>query len=60
VREERREREIPSEAVTLFSRAQVYQDAGRTEQAITLYRRITSEFPEMVEARQALLQLTGS
>lgn len=59
-REERREREVPAEAVMLYSRAQVYQDAGRTEQAITLYRRIAAEFPDLVEARQALEQLTGS
>lgn len=59
VREARMEREIPAEAVTLYSRAQVYEDAGRTEQAITLYRRITEEFPQMEEARQALVQLTG-
>jgi tetratricopeptide (TPR) repeat protein len=59
-REARRAREIPAEAVTLYSRAQVYQDAGRTEQAITLYRRIADEFPDMVEAREALEQLTGA
>jgi curli biogenesis system outer membrane secretion channel CsgG len=55
---ERREREIPTEAVTLYSRAQVYQDHGQTERAIELYRRIGREFPQMVEARQALDQLT--
>lgn len=59
VREARRERRIPAEAVTLYSRAQVYQDAGRTEQAITLYRQITQDFPDMEEARQALTQLQG-
>jgi len=58
-REARKEREIPPDAITLFSRAQVYQDAGRTEQAITLYRQITEEFPDMEEAEQALRQLTG-
>lgn len=58
-REARKDREIPAEAVTLFSRAQVYEDHGRTEQAITLYRQITRDFPEMEEARQALVQLQG-
>lgn len=58
-REARKEREIPPEAITLYSRAQVYEDAGRTEQAITLYRRITEEFPDMTEAQEALRQLTG-
>lgn len=58
-REARREREIPAEAVTLFSRAQVYEDHGRTEQAITLYRQIVQDFPEMEQAQQALVQLQG-
>jgi TolB-like protein len=57
--EQRRARAIPAEAVTLFSRAQVYQDGGRHEQAIELYRQIAQRFPEMTEAREALQQLTG-
>lgn len=58
--QERRSREIPPEAVTMFSRAQVFQDGGRQEQAIELYRQIAERFPEMTEAREALRQLTGS
>lgn len=57
--QERRARAIPAEAVTLFSRAQVYQDGGRDTQAIELYRQIAERFPEMTEAREALQQLTG-
>ncbi len=57
VRNARLEREIPAEAVTLFARAQVYQDAGRTDRAIELYRSIQEQFPEMTEAREALRQL---
>jgi TolB-like protein len=56
---QRRARAIPAEAVTLFSRAQVYEDGGRHEQAIELYRQIAQRFPEMSEAREALRQLTG-
>jgi TolB-like protein len=56
---QRRSRAIPAEAVTLFSRAQVYQDGGRNEQAIELYRQIAQRFPQMTEAREALQQLTG-
>lgn len=58
--QERRARTIPPEAVTLFSRAQVFQDGGRNEQAIELYRQISQRFPEMIEAREALRQLTGA
>jgi TolB-like protein len=59
-REERKEREIPPEAITLFSHAQVFQDAGRTDRAIELYERITREFPQMTQAREALRQIRGA
>lgn len=58
-REARRSREIPAEAVTLYSRAQVFHDAGRRDQAIEVYRRIVDRFPQMTEAQQALEQLSG-
>jgi TolB-like protein len=57
--ESRKARNIPPEAITLFSRAQVYQDGGHKDRAIELYRRLTNEFPDMVQAREALQQLTG-
>lgn len=57
VQEERREREIPAEAVTLYSRALVYEDAGRTDQARELLQRVTTDFPQFVEARERLEQL---
>lgn len=60
IREQREAREIPAEAMTLYSRALVYQDRGRTERAIELYRRITDEFPQMTEAQEALRQLEQS
>jgi len=57
VREERRAREIPAEAVTMFSRAQYYEDGGRKERAVELYRQIADKFPDMTEASEALRQL---
>lgn len=57
VARERRAREIPAEAVTLYSRAQVFQDGGRREQAIELYQQIAERFPAMTEATEALRQL---
>lgn len=57
---QRRAREIPAEAITLYSRAQVYSDGGRKEQAIELYRQVAERFPQMIEAREALRQLGGS
>ncbi len=59
VQEERRERPIPQEALRLYSRAQVMQDLGNTQQAIELYRQIADKFPAMTEASEALRQLQG-
>ncbi|HEX9108525.1 MAG TPA: CsgG/HfaB family protein [Longimicrobiales bacterium] len=60
VQESRSSRAIPAEAVQLYSRAQVYQDAGRTEKAVELYRMIVQKFPQMTEASQALHQLSAN
>jgi TolB-like protein len=57
VRNQRMDREIPPEALTLYSRAQVAADGGRTDRAIELYRSIVQQFPEMTEAQEALKQL---
>ena len=57
VREARASRNIPEEAVTLYSRAIFYQDRGLKERAIDLYRRINDEWPDMTEASEALRQL---
>jgi TolB-like protein len=60
IQEAREAREIPEEAVTLYSRAIFYEDRGLTERAIDLYRQITNEFPQMTEAGEALKQLEQS
>jgi curli biogenesis system outer membrane secretion channel CsgG len=57
--QQRRARAIPAEAVTLYSRAQVFEDMGQPDRAIELYRQISQSFPEMVEATEALRQLTS-
>jgi TolB-like protein len=59
-REARRSREIPPEALRLFSQAQVLQDLGQRDEAVELYQRITREFPAMTEAGEALRQLPGT
>ncbi len=60
VREAREAREIPAEAVILFSRAQTYEDFGDRDRAIEAYQRIVNEFPQMTEAREALEQISGN
>lgn len=59
-REARRSRDIPAEAVTLYSRAQVFEDAGYRDRAVEVYQRIVDRFPDMTEARAALTQLTDA
>lgn len=59
IREARQSREIPAEAVILFSRAQTYEDFGDRDRAIEAYQRIVTEFPQMTEAREALEQISG-
>lgn len=60
VREARESRELPAEALTLYSRALFYQDRGQQERAIQLFRRVQTEFPQMTEAKEALEQLGQS
>jgi TolB-like protein len=59
VREERRALDVPAEAFTLFSHAQVFEDQGRKEKAEELYRQIVKDYPQMVQAREALQQITS-
>ncbi|TVR65592.1 MAG: hypothetical protein EA422_04005 [Gemmatimonadales bacterium] len=60
IREARESREIPSEAILLFSRAQTYEDFGDRERAVEAYQRIVDEFPQMTEAQEALQQIRGN
>jgi TolB-like protein len=58
-RQEREAKTIPAEAIEMLSKALVFQDAGRRDQAEQLYRQITNRFPDVEEARTQLRQLTG-
>jgi TolB-like protein len=54
---ERRNRDIPEEATRMYARALMYQDGGRSQEAVELYRQIVQRFPQMTEAREALHQI---
>jgi TolB-like protein len=58
-RASRESRQVPPEAIRLYSRAQILQDLGRREQAIELYEQISRDFPALTEAQEALRQLKG-
>jgi TolB-like protein len=55
--QERRARNVPDEATTMYSRALIYAENGDTEQAIELYRQIVRRFPDYTEAREELRQM---
>lgn len=60
VDEARDEREVPTDALTFYSRALLYQDRGDQERAVEFYRRALEAFPEYTEAEDGLRQATSS
>jgi curli biogenesis system outer membrane secretion channel CsgG len=52
--EQRMSRQIPTEALTYYSRALLYQDRGEKEKAIDMYQRALQVFPEYAEASAGL------
>lgn len=55
--EQRQSREVPTEALTLYSRALLYQDRGDTQRAVELFSRAIEVFPDYTEAKEALRQI---
>lgn len=58
--EERQTRQVPTEALTYYSRALLYQDRGQKERAIEMYGRAIEVFPEYAEAKEGLQRLQRS
>ncbi len=57
---EEQAREIPVDALTLFSRAVFFEDRGDSERAKEFYTRARNVFPDYTEAAERLQQLGGS
>lgn len=55
--EQRESRQIPTEALQLYSRALVYADRGDTRRAAELFNRAIEIFPNYTEAQEGLRQL---
>ena len=47
-------RQVPTEALTYYSRALLYQDRGDNEKATEYYRRAIEVFPDYTEAKEGL------
>ena len=60
VSEQRMSRQVPTEALTYYSRALLYQDRGQRDKAVDMYQRAITIFPEYAEAAEGLKRLKNS
>lgn len=60
ISEERQSRQVPTEALTYYSRAILYQDRGQKDRAIEMYNRALSVFPDYAEAKEGLQRVERS
>lgn len=58
--DQRSERKIPTEALTYYSRALLYQDRGETDKAVDMYTQALTIFPEYAEAQEGLQRVKRS
>ncbi|HET9385518.1 MAG TPA: CsgG/HfaB family protein [Gemmatimonadales bacterium] len=58
--EQRMSRQIPTDALTFYSRALLYQDRGQKDKAIDMFNRAISAFPDYAEAKDGLQRVQGS
>jgi TolB-like protein len=53
-----RGRDVPTEALTYYSRALLYQDQGNKAQAAEFFRKAIAAFPDYAEAKEGLKKIT--
>src|SRR6266545_3610993 len=58
--DQRMSRQIPTEALTFYSKALLYQDRGQKDKAVEMYQRALAVFPEYAEAQQGLQRAKSS
>ena len=58
--DQRMSRQVPTEALTYYSRALLYQDRGQRDKAVEMYQRAITVFPEYTEASEGLKRLKNS
>jgi len=54
VSDQRMTRQVPTEALTYYSRALLYQDRGQKDKAVEMFNKALSIFPEYAEAQDGL------
>ena len=54
VSEQRMNRQVPTEALTFYSRALLYHDRGQKDKAIEMFQHAITVFPEYAEAQEGL------
>jgi len=58
--EQRQSRQVPTEALTYYSRALLYQDRGQADRAVEMYNRALAVFPDYTEAKEGLQRVQRS
>lgn len=58
--DQRMGRQVPTEALTYYSRALLYQDRGQRDKAVDMYQRAIAVFPEYAEATEGLKRLKNT
>jgi len=58
--DQRMSRQVPTEALTYYSRALLYQDRGQKDKAVEMFNKALAIFPEYAEAQDGLQRVTRS
>ena len=58
--DQRMGRQVPTEALTFYSKALLYQDRGQRDKAVEMYQKALAVFPEYSEAQQGLERVKTS
>jgi tetratricopeptide (TPR) repeat protein len=58
--DQRMGRQVPTEALTYYSRALLFQDRGQKDKAVEMFNRALTIFPDYAEAQEGLQRVQRS
>jgi tetratricopeptide (TPR) repeat protein len=58
--DQRMSRQVPTEALTYYAKALLYQDRGQRDKAVEMYQKALAVFPAYAEAQQGLQRVKPS